>query len=281
MLRLSILLPVFFAALLTTAQAQAQKRKQKQDTLQAYRELARVNQWYEQMPVQWRMKFTQEILPAGAGPTAAEADVLVYYGSNNFYMEAEGLEQIVNDSLALQVNSETRMIRLQAADSALRTQMSQAASVYRAGAAVSLLPDRYTAQITESGKGIRQITLQAREQIYGTSLPRESICISYRPDSFQPVTIEQYKRSLVLIDAVTYTRLLTDESYAGRVVKATGNEGDLFFLVKEVHATCSFTGITKQVAGPPVQISDRVVKNTEGVYEPARGYEGYVISSEL
>lgn len=281
MLRLSILLPVFFAALLTTAQAQAQKRKQKQDTLQAYRELARVNQWYEQMPVQWRMKFTQEILPSGAGPTTAQADVLVYYGSNSFYMEAEGLEQIVNDSLALQVNSETRMIRLQAADSALRTRMSQAAAVYRAGATVSLLPDRYTAQITESGKGVRQITLQAREQIYGTSLPRELICISYRSDSFQPVTIEQYKRSLVLIDAVTYTRLLTDESYAGRVVKATGNEGDLFFLVKEVHATCSFTGITKQVAGPPVQISDRIIKNTEGVYEPARGYEGYVISSEL
>lgn len=259
----------------------AQKKKQKQDTLAPYRELAYINEWYKSGPVQFQVKYVQDVLPAGPGQNAVSSDLLLYYEKNNFYMEAEGLEQIVNDSLVIQVNNETQMIRLYSNDSVMQKKLKQPAAMYMPGTSLSALAERYRAGITDEHQAVKTITLQSRENIYGTSLPKETISISYQPGSFQPVASEQFKRSLVLIEAATYNQLMGDENYRSRLVKATGTQGDLFFLVKEVHSACTFTMVNRTAGQPPVRQEDRIVKNADGAYQPAKGFESYVISNEL
>lgn len=276
-----IVLLVAVTSLLAASSVQAQRKKQKQDTLGIYREFARIGEWYEQLPVRMNLKFVHQTVPANQTENSQPTDMVVYYGKSDFYMQAEGLEQIANDSLIVLVNAATKMIRLYPNDSAMQRRLQQAILLYKPDSSFKELVQRYVASMVSEDQSSKQITLQSRDKLFGTAFPKETISISYQPGTFQPKVFDQVKRSLVLIDVAMYQRLQNNPEYSGRLVQTKAKGAELFFMVKEIHTNCRFTEVSHELGQPPVRQQDRIVKVQDGSFQPVRGFEDYVLSKEF
>jgi hypothetical protein len=129
---------------------------------------------------------------------------------------------------------------------------------------------------------VKRITLQSREKIFGTDLVKETISITYLTGTYEPLTFEQSKRSLLPVDSTVYqTRLAGNTAYEGRLVSAKADAGNLFFVVREKKTFCGFSKINYDLRTPPVREQDRVLREADGNYQPAKGFEDYSVSKEF
>jgi hypothetical protein len=268
--------------LLITVSATAQKKKkQNEDSLNVYREFARMGQLYMQLPLQMNVHFVYKSIPMISDQDSAETDMVLYYGKNDFYMQAEGMEQIANDTLLVMVNNESKMISLYPNNRELIKNLENMVSVLMPDSSLEKLALQYSGKIQDEGKSIKRIILQSRNKISGTDLFKETINVVYDAATFQPLAYDQAKLSLLPIDSTVYRQLSGDTSYAGRLIGINKDGGNLFFVVKEKMTQCRFTNITHDQQVPPAREQDRVVRLANGEYQPAKGFENFLLSKEF
>lgn len=250
------------------------------DSSSIYKEFIKFGEWYNRLPIEMDLHFISKSIPQASGQENMETDMKLHYGRNYFYMKAEGLEQIANDSMVVMVNSDAKIIRVFPNNKLMVKSLDITSKMFYSDSSFQQLVSKYSAVILQDGKNNRKIVLRTRDLIFGTSFPKETISISYHPDTHQPVTFHQSKLSLVPIDSSMYNNLASEEQYHGRVVSTQKNDVPLFFMVKEQQTSCIFTRITHEKEAPPVRVEDRVIKLNDGAYQPAKGFEGFLISKE-
>lgn len=271
---------VFLLAATTTTNAQRNK-KQTRDSLTVYREFAKLGQWYLSVPLQMNVHFMYLTTPAMTEQDSLSTDMILYYGKNNFYMQTEGMEQIANDTLVVVVNNEAKMIKLYPNNGQLLKNLEKIVTMMLPDSSIERFAERYSARIQDEEKGIKRITIQSKDKISGTDLFKEAISITYQPDTYQPVTYRQSKMSVVPVDSTVYNQLASDNAYAGRLINSRSDANNLFFAVREKIIQCRFTDISHEKQMPPALEKDRVIRIANGEYQPAKGFEDYLVSKEF
>jgi hypothetical protein len=250
-----------------------------QQDLTVYREFARAGQGYVRTPLQMKIHFVYKVTPVTTNQDGAETDMILHYDDHNYYMQAEGMEQIVNDSLLVMVNHEAKMMRIYNNNVPLLQKLQSSVTMFNPDSSLEKLAQRYLAMIAKEGTN-RRVTLQSRDRISGSDASKEVISVLYDGISYLPITYRQIKRSFMPVDSTKYIQLKNDSVYAKRLVSTKTNAGNLFFVVKEMITECSFMHIGHEQKSPPAREHDRVVRTANGEYEPGKGYEGYMVSRE-
>jgi hypothetical protein len=250
------------------------------DSLAAFRPLAAMARLYQHSTVLLDLHLRQDARPVTNASDTLETDMEVYYGKPDEYVRAEGLEEIVNDSVVLLVNSPAkRMLRFNNTPEVQR-KLNRSAFLWMPDSSLAELSKRYKAMLTEAGEGKNKLVLIHREVVYGTQLPREVIEIIYRSPNSEPVQCTHTRVSLVPVDSSVYIELQKQERYKGSLLTISVQRGRLFFIVKELTTVCYFRKVELAVKRPPVREGDRVVSTSEGGYRPAQGFEDYLLTQE-
>jgi hypothetical protein len=267
--------------LLVTGTATAQHRhKRSKENATAFQELARLSKWNSQWPVQINLHIAHHVTPEVSASDSADTDMTLYYDAHAFYMQAEGMEQIANDSVLVMVNNTARMIRVFPNKGLQSYNQGNNFSSFMPDTSMERLTKRFVATMQEEERDRKRIILQSRDRISGTSLDKEVVDITYKADNYQPLHYKQIRRSVVPVDSATYSGLAKDTAWKGRLVTTTVKAGQLYFVVKEQVTECNFTSINYMQKTSPVREHDRVVKSASGEYLPAKGFEQYNIGRE-
>jgi hypothetical protein len=259
-----------------TATAQ-RKKKLSDDDLSVYREFVRLGGWYLTVPLQMNVHFVQRTNPEIKIGDSVETDMTLYYGKKDFYMQVEGMEQIGNDTIIVAVNNEAKMIRLYPNSGQLLKNLEKMVVMPFTDSSLNNLVEQYSASVQDEGNNLRRITLISRSKIAKTDLFKETLSITYQAGTYQPITYDQSRLSLLPVDSTVYSQLTGVSKYEGRLVDAKTDGGNLFFIVKEKITQCRFTKITHDQPTPPAREHDRVLRMANGEYQPAKGYEDYLV----
>lgn len=275
----TIIIQLITILLLISTTASAQRRKEQADTLAVYRELAAIGRWYMQQPLQMNVHFGYRCTPAYGGNDSVETDMQLYYGENDFYMQAEGMEQIANDSVVVMVNNETRMINLFPNNGQSFIKFQEAMALFTPDSSLQKLAQLYTAGISDVEQGAKQIILQSRNKVSGTDHLKEIVSITYDAATRQPLAYHHITRSLVPVDSLVYSLLAENSAYSGRLINAKVKDQNLFLVVKERITDCRFTNISHDRQQPPAREHDRVLRAANGEYQAAKGFENYLVTT--
>lgn len=277
----SIPIRLMAVLLLVTSMATAQRRhKRNKENATAFQELARLSKWNSQWPVQINLHINHHVTPEVSASDSADTDMTLYYDAHTFYMQAEGMEQIANDSVLVMVNNTARMIRVFPNKGLLSYNQGNNIGSFMPDTSMERLLKRFVTTMQEEERNSKRIILQSRDRISGTEFNKEVVDITYKAGNYQPLQYKQIRRSVVPVDSATYNGLAKDTAWKERLITTAVKTGQLFFVVKEQVTECSFTSISYTQKIAPVRENDRVVKTANGEYLPAKGFEKYNIGRE-
>lgn len=273
---------IITAMLASMAGITGAKAQQKDaDSLVALRDFARLGQMYHHPSVRLLIHMEQTSnLPTGRADSL-QTDMDLYYGKPDFYMNAEGLEEVSNDSVVVMVNKSAKHMVVSRHDHQVSSSIEKTISMFMPDSSTRELAKRYSSAIENAGSGKKQLTLTSRAFVYGTRMPRETVRVIYRPSSYELIEFKQIKTSLVPVDATVFDSLQKVQAYPGKLVSGSTDKGKLFFLAKELTITCRFDKIDYELKHPPVTEGDRVEKMADGNYKPAKGFEEYVLTNQF
>lgn len=257
----------------------AQRRRK--DSLSVYKEFIQIGTWYQRLPLQLDIKFRARTIPATAVFDSTETDISMFYGQREFYMLAEGMEQIVNDSMVVMVNTQAKIIKLYANHGQWQNNLHRTTMMFSPDSSFDNLVRTYGAQSRQISDGVMQITLQTKEKISETTIPKERITVTYHKDTHQPIAFNQSRFALSQIDSLSYQLLTATPGLEDRLMVIEKKGRAYFFLVKEQQVFCDFVKVNHQQSDPPVRQQDRVVKLNNGAFAPTKEYQDYFLSKEF
>jgi hypothetical protein len=251
------------------------------DSLSAIREFSKLGQLYKRLPVQLDIHIYNTAVPVTAAEDTMHADMAVYFGKQDFYMQSEGLEEVANDSLVVMVNNPAKQIVVYANTQPLAKNIEHSVAMFMPDSTVEALSKKYYSTVTETGKNSRLISLKTRELVYGTVFPKETISISYNPANYETAEYIKTKVRLLPADSAVYAGFIKNNQYSGRLVSSKTATGTLYFLVKEVTTTYHFKKIRYDVLASPAREQDRVTKKGDGSFVPSKGFEEFIVSKRF
>jgi hypothetical protein len=251
------------------------------DSLYAIREFARLGEIYTRLPLRMSIHIRSGANPVTTAADTIQADVELYYGKKDFYMETEGMEEIMNDSLVVMVNNQAKKIMLYPNNGQLMKNIEKTISLFRPDSSVEALGKLFTSRVEIAGHNSNRVSLKSRQIVYGTAFPKESVSVIYRPSSYEPVEFIQTRVRLLPVDSLVYHEMEKDPAYKGKFVSVTNSRGNFYFLVKELTLSYQFKKINYNTGTPPVTAYERISKDANGSYLPAKGFEEYMLSTEF
>ena len=274
-------LKLTFGLLMVMLTITAEAQLKGSDSLFAFREFTKLGQIYKQLPVQLSIQIHNSANPITAVSDTMKSDLDLYYGKQNFYMYSEGLEEIVNDSLLIMVNNQTKEILIYPNDKQTKKNIEKSVSMFMPDSSIEIWARNYTSGIQDLGKNVKKIEIQSRENVSGTKFPKELITITYHQQPYEPLEFIRTKVNLLFADSTIYAGLQKNIAYAGKLVSSLSEKGNFFFLAKELTTTYSFKSINYNIQISPVNEQDRIVRGENGNYLPAKGFEEYVLTKEF
>jgi hypothetical protein len=271
----------FFLLAMVTAYGAANAQKNKKDANNIFKEFAKLGGMYKKLPVQLSIQIQNSAIPVTADKDTIHAEMEVFYDNHAFYMRAEGLEQIVNDSLMVLVNSSSKQMLLYLNNQDMHKNMEKAITMFMPDSSIDRLSQQYDPSSNDIEPGIKKISLVSRQMVGDTKLPKETVSIMFKTSGYEIIEFRQSKNRLVPIDAAVYDGLLSAKNDQGRLLSSSSSNGNIYFIVKEATTTYKFTKVDHTVSKPPADELDRIVKNGEGDYIPAKGYEEYSLRKEF
>ncbi|WP_153799837.1 hypothetical protein [Foetidibacter luteolus] len=253
-----------------------------QDSLQLIRKFVQLSSGYQQAPLSVKMVISRQsdIIDSPQDSATSHAEFcLLKTGS---YVRMDGMVQVANDSLMLLIADAGQRMMLYPNKTGWQQQMAARAGWQLQDSSLIKMAGKYTAKSgSDAGSHAQEtITLDAKEMITGTGLPRETIEMTYHTSASVPVKIVQLQRKLIPLEPSTYQALLTQPEYAGKLAAL---EGGKFYLVKTYSTTYDFLEIKNgdDVAGLPLQINQCVGRTAGGQYEPVKDYTGYALTQNF
>jgi len=254
---------------------------QKIDTLASLKQFVQVCNNYKKVPLHISLNIYKTAdVPASAEDTAFSKAEFFITGKES-YVRLNNLEQMVNDSLMLLVNNDARQMILYANNTPVNMRLSAYLGLQMQDSSLQKMAQNYTAvQIAAEKEGdTAVIELKSRAVIGATALPKETVQVTYSKSSYVPFRVVVEDRKLIPLDSVGYNTLLVTPKYAGKLI----NPGkDNFFLVN-THTTTFIYNVMSYSNDVlyPAEINDRVVKDGEKHYVPAKGYETFRVIDNL
>jgi hypothetical protein len=111
--------------------------------------------------------------------------------------------------------------------------------------------------------------------LYGTNLPVTTVALRYDAASLELTSVVQVQRKLVSVDAAVYQQRQADPAFAGKLVRAPSGE---FLVVKEMTTSYQYLSVRHTEEALPVRMSDRVIPQAAGKFEPAAAYQSFTLN---
>lgn len=252
------------------ALASAQQRK---DTLEPLRTFIQICQGYKQAPLQLDLAYKNTTNYVMNAEDTITIEGTFYNSKAGAYIRFGEMEQLVNDSVALIISERMKKMILFSNARPILAQMKNSMGMPLPDSSISNLAEKYSTTVSEPRNGINSIELVNRVLLWGTSLPKESMELQYRNQSKEPLQVLMVKRSLIPVASEDSTAFVSRYGAAGQLLHLQDNG---LFFVREQRSVFLFKKITHNEQAPlPVQINDRIVKNEDGNYIPAKGYESF------
>lgn len=248
---------------------------QKKDSLAPLREFLNVSNSYKQMPL-----YLEVELKNSTNFITSERDTMAaigkfYLQQNISYMQFGEMEQLVTDSIAILVSDEMQRIIVNNNPKPVLEGMKHLSGLLNKDSSVLTLGKKYKAEAYTSPEGA-MITLNSRDVLYGTVLPKETIEMSYDSKTKQPININSTKRALIPLSEEDYNKLRSEKGIEKAFLKI---EEKGYFLMKEQTTVLVYKKIEHNAGLKiPVAVYDRIIKNKDGEYEPVKAYEDYAIT---
>jgi len=250
----------------------AQKKK---DSLLLYKEFFTVGSSYQQVPLQAKILFTKSSNFIQGTADSSSTVAAFYLQKNVSYIHFGELEQLVTDSLVLFVSDGMKRLVLVENSPDIKQQMGAGMLPNLSKNSLETMALKYTIEKKALSPNESVFTLVSRKSLFGTSVPSDQMELRFNNSSLEPVSVRTIKR--VLIKSVDSTAFSKEQlaKYSVHIDKA----GDYF--IKEQVDEYLFQHIGhKEDAVLPVMLSNRVIKDSAGEYQPAKGYEDYTISRQ-
>jgi hypothetical protein len=246
------------------------------DTLTDMRRFIRVCNVYKQLPVALEVSVERRANLMTGQSDSSQMTARFCLRSDGSYMEMGGMEQLVNDSLLLLVNKPSKRMILYSNHQPVADRFREYMGLQVADSSIRRMAMRYTASMVALTGDTSVLEIRNRALLPATSLSKDEVRIRFNPVADEPYEVVQLKRTLVNVPRETYEKARVAPEWAGKTVAA----GDsLFFLVKEQTVFFRYRKIMHDPEQPlPYRVSDRIVAEVPGKYEPVRGYADYILS---
>jgi hypothetical protein len=245
---------------------------QKSDTLTPLRDFVNISNGYKQMPMylSLEMKNSTNFITGEDDTSSVHGEF--FLRNENSYVHFGEFEQVINDSVALLVSNKLHQMILYTNAAPVVQQMKNMMGMSFPDSSIRHLAEKYTSAAKEQSKITGTIELQSRAFVYGTSLSRETIKMQYSLPGKLPEQVTTLRRSLLRLDSSQYNQLQNDPALIDKLLALEGS----YFLIKEQVTAYIYKKIDKAaVVHVPVTIKDRITKNENGEYLPAKKYEMY------
>lgn len=277
-MKVRIIVLFYLIILSASNEAFAQKGK-KGKQKEIFTEFQEVSLWYKKLPFLAELKFQQKSFPETMGEDNLETVMNLYYGVSEYYMMAEGIEQIANDSFMVLVNQNAKMITVYPGTKSVRKRLEQSGLMIADDSTKKAILSKFEMSSVDS-VDLRRIHFISREKMNNTKWPKEELTIHFNPGTKTPVLFEQVKRVLVPIDSVDYETLKSDKDYLDRCLKVNVENRDLYFFIRDHLTNCEYKSIIHDMVKTPKKTTDRVIQQPDGAFRPAKGFEEYAVTIE-
>ena len=249
------------------------------DTLTEMRRFIRVCNVYKQLPVALDVVVERRVNLSGGRSDSSQTEAVFCLHSDGSYVEMEGTEQLVNDSLLLLVNKPSKRMILYANHQSVAERFKQYMGLQVADSSLRHMAGRYTATLLEPAGDTAVLEIRSRAPLSVTNLPKDEVRIRFDPAKDEPYEVAQLKRTLVNVARETYEKALAAPEWAGKTV-VTGDS--LYFLVKEQTILFRYRKISHDPEGRlPYRVSDRIAAEMPGKYRPVKGFSEYVLTQQF
>ena len=252
-----------------------------QDTLAGMRLFLRICNDYKQLPVQLDLEISHSANLIRRPADSQQVEARFFLAAAGSYIEMQGVEQVVNDSLLLLVNKPGKRMIVYANRQSVASRLQQYLGMGMKDSSLAKIAGRYVTGMEPGGSADTGVLiLRSRTNVYLTSLPAEEIRVQYHPGTFRPYEVRSLTRSLVKIDATVYPTYAAQPEWAGKLV--IDSRDSAYSLVKEQTTAFRYRKITHDKSPVlPVQVSDRIVAGTNGRYRPVQPYEDYSLTEQF
>jgi hypothetical protein len=239
----------------------AQKVKHKDVQADIQKILAHTNQY----PVQLQMKVVKTNSPADWD--TANYTVALNWQEQGLSLNTGNMEQLITDSIMLTLlHNEKQIIVNKAAPDSRRQFQNSMMPLFNKDAMDEL---KQKFNITQQlNADTATIILLGKNTFFKTELPTQEIKISYNKKTWQPYQIKLLARQVA---AATDTA----EVNSTRVIVGDDNKK---FAVREAVTMFQYISIAHNIVKLPFSIFDKIEKDEELEYKPAKGMEAYNVS---
>lgn len=245
---------------------------QQGDSLAVIKEFLQICQIYKTVPLQLDLEFRNTASFVSSEQDTANYSAKFFLTNEASYVQFGEVEQLVTGSAALIVSNKMKRMTIYSNPQPFAAQMQQLVNLQMTDSSALGLSRKFKAFPRQINNDTVNIELHSRNVMYGTLLSRETIILSFSAKRKEPYSVVTVKRTLIPLSKEDHDNLSKDAAARDKLL--TVREGE-YFLVKEQQSLFMFNSIKHEELKVPVTVSDRVVKNSKGEYEPARGYEGY------
>ncbi len=259
----------------------AAAQKDDRHTSEAFNELAHLGDMYKKLPFQFQIQIQNAAIPITATSDTMQTVMDLYMATHALYMQSEGLEEIINDSLVVLVNNRVKEMQLYRSDAGLASRFVNIGSMLLQDSSKATLQKKFNIDLKKQDENTNNIDLTSRRILPGTSFPTEFLHISYYSGNHQIIECSQHKNRLIPIELSVYASLKDDNQFDPRLIHSTGEKGDMYFLVKENITTYRFIKVDYNVVKPPVAVKERIIKSRDEKYLPATGFEEYLVKQQF
>jgi hypothetical protein len=251
------------------------------DSLAGYREIAQIWKLYQQKPVQLTVVIHHATTPLLKPADSSRSELSLYLDEHNYYLSADGLEMILNDSFSLMVNHPGRRMILYETRQPFNQQLLGPLRAFAADSSIQMLARKYQASQEMLAGEQELFRLTSREQVTGTNIPMETVWLIRKTGSVDPVAYGTKHTKLLPVDSVVWAGWQKEAAYAGKLVRmpAPGNRW-MYFLAREETTVYEFSAISHRAQRPPVALTDRLQQDAGGQYAPVKEYAAYLFTKE-
>jgi len=251
------------------------------DSLAGYRAVAQIWKLYQQKPVQLTVVIHHETRPVLKPADSSRSEMSLYLDDHHYYLSADGLEMILNDSFSLMVNHPGQRMILYENRQPFSQQLLGPLTAFAKDSSIQMLAKKYQAT-RETLAGEQELfRLSSRELLPGTGTPKETVWLIRKSGSVDPVAYGTQHTKLLPVDSAVWAGWQKEAAYAGKLVRmpASGNRW-MYFLAREETTVYEFSAIDHKTQIPPVALNDRLQQDQAGQYAPVKEYEAYLFSKE-
>lgn len=248
---------------------------QKRDSLAIIREFMQVSSSYQQLPLYLELEMKNSTNFITGEQDTLHAAGKFYFQPGSSYLQLGEMEQWVTDSVAVLVSNNLQRIIITTHTRLPADQMKALTGSLLKDSSIHALAKKYTAT-HKIINGNPVIELSSRDLVPGSAWPRQTIQMACHPKTKHPLEMGSVNRMLVPLSEDDYKQLATGTEL-GNMLLATENKR--YFLIKEQATSFIYKTVSHEAnIKIPVAVSDRIVKNEQGGFEPVKAYESYEIT---